>query len=97
MGDAMVMHETDNVANCLMPIAAGEEVILLDAGQERRILAGEPIPYGHKIAIVPIDSGALIRKYGRPIGRSTAMIAEGRHVHTHNVESMRARPQESKP
>ena len=50
-----------------------------------------PIPSGHKFATRPIAAGALIHKYGQMIGRASAPIATGEHVHVHNVEGIRGR------
>jgi altronate hydrolase len=43
------------------------------------------VPAGHKIAIVPIATGAVVRKLGQVIGTATRPIAPGEHVHTHNL------------
>lgn len=55
------------------------------------VVAKVPIPYGHKIALVAVARGASIIKYGQVIGRATADIAPGDHVHVHNLESLRGR------
>jgi hypothetical protein len=36
----------------------------------------------------PIAEGDLVTKHGRPIGRATADIEAGDHVHIHNVISL---------
>jgi hypothetical protein len=46
---------------------------------------------GHKFALRGIDQGADVIKYGEPIGRTTAPVAKGEHVHVHNVVSHRGR------
>ncbi|WP_420393677.1 UxaA family hydrolase [Acuticoccus sp.] len=43
------------------------------------------VPYGHKVAIRAIPAGGDVVKYGVVIGRATADIAPGDHVHVHNV------------
>ena len=40
---------------------------------------------GHKQALAFISCGADVVKYGFPIGRATADIKAGEHVHTHNM------------
>ena len=40
---------------------------------------------GHKYALCDIRHGEQIIKYGYPIGRATADIGKGDHVHTHNM------------
>ncbi|MBQ4160563.1 MAG: altronate dehydratase [Clostridia bacterium] len=42
---------------------------------------------GHKYAACAIKAGEKVIKYGFPIGVATADIAEGEHVHSHNVKT----------
>ena len=42
---------------------------------------------GHKYARRDIAQGEDIIKYGEPIGKATAPILKGEHVHTHNVKT----------
>ncbi len=42
---------------------------------------------GHKYAVRPIRKGENVIKYGFPIGVATEDIAEGEHVHTHNLKT----------
>jgi altronate dehydratase len=51
------------------------------------ISADGAVPLGHKIAARPIAAGEKIIKYGVPIGSATRAIAQGEHVHTHNLQS----------
>ncbi|MGN6770159.1 MAG: UxaA family hydrolase [Rhizobiaceae bacterium] len=51
----------------------------------------EPIPLGHKFALVDLGTGDEVCKYGAPIGRATQPILAGAHVHIHNLISQRAR------
>ena len=46
------------------------------------------VPKGHKSALRDLPAGAVVRKYGWPIGRLTAAVAAGDHVHSHNLETM---------
>ncbi|HVB11314.1 MAG TPA: UxaA family hydrolase [Bacillota bacterium] len=87
MPDTLVQRLVDNVATALRDLAAGEAV---DAGG-RQVAVRGVIPFGHKLAIAAIAKGERILKYGQPIGRATADIAPGEHVHVHNVESERGR------
>jgi altronate hydrolase len=48
------------------------------------------VPQGHKIALRAIAAGAIVRKFGWPIGRATAKIPAGAHVHSHNLETLLA-------
>ena len=42
---------------------------------------------GQKYARRAIEAGERIIKYGYPIGRATCFIAEGEHVHSHNMKT----------
>jgi altronate hydrolase len=43
------------------------------------------VPRGHKVAVRDLPAGTAVRKYGQVIGVTTAPIAAGEHVHTHNL------------
>jgi altronate dehydratase small subunit len=89
--DAMVIGADDNVATALRNLDKGEQA-LVGLGQEIiSIAVVEPVEYGHKFAIMDIAKGNTILKYGEIIGRATADIASGAHVHVQNVESLRGR------
>ncbi len=47
--------------------------------------ARERVPRGHKMALVPIETNAPVRKYGQIIGFASKPIAPGDWVHEHNV------------
>jgi altronate dehydratase len=83
----LVISDRDNVATALDALDPGRELQL--AGRTLRV--AEAIPRGHKIALRAIPAGDAVVKYGSPIGRASADIAPGRHVHTHNVASTRGR------
>lgn len=71
------VHPADSVAVALRGVAAGE--VLLG------VTMAKDVAQGHKIALGPIATGALVAKYGQPIGRATRDIAAGGHVHSHNL------------
>lgn len=73
----------DHVATALRDVSAGEALTL----HGHALTATADIPRGHKIAIRPVLAGEDVLKYGWPIGRATAAIAVGDHVHVHNVET----------
>lgn len=83
-GAALRVSETDNVATALVEIAAGS---IIECGG-LAVRAAAAIPRGHKIALGSIAAGEPVRKYGFPIGRATAPIAPGDHVHSHNLATM---------
>lgn len=84
---AKLIAPTDNVVISISDIKAGEEFIVKSAGKEfNRYIANQDIPFGHKAAIKDIACGALVLKYGEPIGAATRLIKKGDWVHTHNLK-----------
>jgi altronate dehydratase len=77
----------DNVATALRPLAAGEVVEVAGLRVEVR----EAVPLCHKVALTDLPPGTAVLKYGQPIGRTTAAVAAGAHVHVHNMRSERAK------
>ena len=87
---AIVLHPDDNVATLIDTGRAAQSVRLTgNAAGELELLAD--VPFGHKCAVRPIAKGDAIRKYGQIVGRATAPIRIGDHVHVHNVEALRGR------
>lgn len=78
---ALQCHPRDSVAVALAPLTAGTRIEV--AGQQ--VTLREPVPAGHKFALRPHALGEAAVRYGAPIGRTTAPIAPGAHVHTHNL------------
>lgn len=76
----LLMNDSDTVALCLADVARGERV------RGGNIAALDAVPAGHKIAVKAMPAGAPVIKYGQVIGRASAEIAPGAHVHIHNVE-----------
>lgn len=75
--DYLRIHAADSVAVALRPLRAGEAV----AG----VVLRHDIPQGHKFALQPHPPRTVVVKYGQPIGRATAAIGPGDHVHSHNL------------
>jgi hypothetical protein len=87
--DFLALHERDNVATALRSVPAGAtaSVRWVD-GRAAELLLLETIDLGHKAALSAIGNGDLVIKHGYPMGRATADIAAGAHVHVHNVLSL---------
>jgi altronate hydrolase len=83
-GALLHLDPRDDVAVALRPLAAGQRVEV--AG--RIVVAAEPVPEGHKVALRAMAAGETLRKFGWPIGRLTADVAAGAHVHTHNLATL---------
>lgn len=79
----LLLHPGDNVYVLRDRIAEGEMVTV--EGHQVRVQAA--LGLGHKIARGAIAAGAQVVKYGAPIGRASAPIAPGAHVHLHNLRS----------
>lgn len=78
MTDALFrIDPADGVATALRDMAAGESAL--------GVTLTAAVPRGHKVALVALAPGEPVRKFGFPIGRATAPIAPGEHVHTHNL------------
>ena len=89
--DAIMLNDLDNVATALRDLHPGETVFVVCGPHSRTYPVLEFVAYGHKIAVRDIAREANVIKYGEVIGRAVVAIAAGRHVHVHNVESLRGR------
>lgn len=89
MKRAVQIDEKDNVATATSDLSPGEvvEVHSPTGNIVLRPEATDKIPFGHKIALVNLETGDRIIKYGETIGLASADIRTGAWVHTHNVES----------
>lgn len=83
MQDIIKIHENDNVAVALKPIAKGTTLDV--AGTS--VTTVEDIPQGHKFAVKPIAKGEAVIKYGFRIGNAQEDIAVGTWIHTHNLKT----------
>jgi len=85
----LVLHmvESDNVATAIKDLSAGTRIPY----DGDAIKLDEDVPFGHKVALKDLESGDTVVKYGEAIGRTTAPVAPGERVHTHNCESSRGR------
>ena len=88
---ALMLSAKDNVATSLADIAVGTEVPVRLGREVRNIKALEKIPFGFKMAVVPIAKGAEVVKYGEAIGIASLAIKKGELVHVHNLEGARGR------
>ena len=91
MKKIVVLNDADNVATSLDALEAGAEVSLTIAGETLTFNVSDEVPFGHKIAIRAMGAGDEVTKYGEIIGKASRDVSVGEWVHTHNVESARAR------
>jgi altronate hydrolase len=73
------LHPGDDVVIARRQIVGGTKV---DGG---RVTVRGLVAPGHKVAVRDIRQGEAIRRYGQIIGFASCDIAQGDHVHTHNV------------
>ena len=79
------LHPDDNVAVATSDLSCGDVVEICG----KKIVIQQPIPKGHKVALVPIPKDGEVRKYGQIIGLAAEGISPGQHVHMHNLISQR--------
>jgi len=89
MKKAVQIDEGDNVATVTSKVHHGEalEVLSPEGVVILRPKSLDAIPFGHKIALIDLDRGDRVIKYGETIGVASKTIRTGSWVHTHNVES----------
>jgi altronate hydrolase len=78
---ALLLRPGDSVAVATESLPSGE--VLEIGGTEVRL--SQAVPGGHKIALLRVEEGEPVHKYGQVIGFATRTIEPGEHVHTHNL------------
>jgi (2R)-sulfolactate sulfo-lyase subunit alpha len=88
-----VVHEDgDGVGVVVVEgIKAGQELTgwIMEQDKEIKVVAGNDIPIGHKVALASYAAGDTVIKYGVDIGKVVAPIKRGDHVHVHNLKTKR--------
>ncbi|MDE6579605.1 MAG: altronate dehydratase family protein, partial [Ruminiclostridium sp.] len=79
MKKTIVISPNDSVAVALVSLSNGEEA--------EGVVIAEDIEKGHKFALKDIEKGQQVIKYGEVIGRATADIKAGQHIHSHNMST----------
>jgi (2R)-sulfolactate sulfo-lyase subunit alpha len=88
---AIAHQRGDAVAVAVADLSPGEviEVRMLDGSAPSRVTVRDPIPLGHKIALLSVPAGHDVIEYGERIGRAVEPISAGALVHVHNLRSVR--------
>jgi hypothetical protein len=86
---ALAMHAGDDVAVAVRPLALGEHVTVGGPGEQQKLIIRQAIASGHKFALRAMPAETHVRKYGEVIGKLTAAVEAGEHVHVHNLISLR--------
>lgn len=92
MKKGILLHDPkDDVGVAVMDLEAGEEiqVATLEGINVRQIKLVGNVPLGHKVAMTDLTAGQEVIEYKRVIGKAILPIAEGEHVHIHNLKSLR--------
>lgn len=82
LAEFIQLHPRDNCVVAVRGLAAGS---ILKLAHRPAVTVRQAIPPGHKVAIEAIDGDQEVIKYGWPIGRAISRIAEGEHIHGHNL------------
>lgn len=91
MHKALAHNRGDHVAVAVAAIAAGEEIVIvyMDDDGEVRLRAQADVPYGHKVAVEPLDADEAVIEYSTQVGVARTRIEPGDYVHTHNIKTAR--------
>jgi (2R)-sulfolactate sulfo-lyase subunit alpha len=92
MAHGFLVHcKEDDVGVAVRDLAAGETVegVFMDTGDGVTLTMISVVPLGHKVALQDMAEGHECREYNEVIGRVTAALWQGEHVHVHNIRSAR--------
>jgi (2R)-sulfolactate sulfo-lyase subunit alpha len=85
-------NSKDNVAVVVVEgLKAGTDAlgVVTENDSTFRVSVKDDVPIGHKVALVDLKPGDTAIKYGEDIGRITAAVGKGHHVHIHNLKTKR--------
>lgn len=89
----LLVHEKgDNVGVVVVEgLTAGTKMLAVVTADNSsfEIEARADIPIGHKVALRDLSAGDTAMKYGQDIGKITAPVTKGGHVHVHNLKTKR--------
>jgi altronate dehydratase small subunit len=86
---AILMHESDDVATALTDLKAGDVVTVTLGQRTATVTLLEDVPFPHKLSLHDIACGQEVLKYGLSIGKATQDIPAGAWVSIHNCRSDR--------
>ena len=89
----LLVHETgDNVGVVVIEGLEANTDMLVCVTHDNstfRLTVSEAVPIGHKVALQDLKAGDTATKYGEDIGKITADVKKGAHLHTHNCKTKR--------
>jgi len=80
---AVRVSSSDDVAVAVDALEPGDVITVGDVS----VTAREAVPAGHKVALRALGDGEIVHKYGWAIGRTTAPVAAGGWIHSHNLRT----------
>lgn len=81
---ALLLAGDDDVAVTTQDVPAGT-ALALPSAPDAPVAVLADVPRGHKLAVRDLPAGARVHKYGQVVGRTTAPVRAGEHVHVHNL------------
>ena len=88
--DIIIHDEKDNVAVVVIDKTTKNQTCnawIMENDKTVQIQSVDEIQLGHKIAMIDLNEGDTILKYGHDIGKVVKSIKKGEHVHVHNVKT----------
>jgi (2R)-sulfolactate sulfo-lyase subunit alpha len=88
--DIIIHDEKDNVGVVVIDKTSKNQDCncwVMENDKSVSIKSLNEIPLGHKIAMIDLNEGDTILKYGHDIGKVVKSIKKGEHVHVHNVKT----------
>ena len=88
--DVIIHDEKDNVGVVVIDkIGSGQDCNcwIMENDKSIKVKSLNDVVLGHKIALVDLNEGDTILKYGYDIGKVVKSIKKGEHVHVHNVKT----------
>ena len=88
--DIIIHDEKDNVGVVVIDkISANQDCDCWIMQNDKSVViqSKNEIHLGHKIAMIDLNEGDTILKYGHDIGKVVKTIKKGEHVHVHNVKT----------
>lgn len=83
MASVIQIHPADNVWVALDDLSAGDQITY----QQQELILATDVPKGHKLAVIDFAPGDQVIKYGQPIGHTLQAVAQGEHLHAHNLKT----------
>jgi len=88
--DIIIHDEKDNVGVVVVDKISSKQYCacwIMENDKTVKIQSVDEIQLGHKIAMIDLNEGDTILKYGHDIGKVVKSIKKGEHVHVHNVKT----------